>query len=62
MAFRGLQAESASQGNAHRSIAKELSDLVAGPFQEWAAGHKVSKLACLQRVVWMISQFHPSWV
>ena len=37
MAFRGLQAESVAQGNAHRAIAKELTDLVAGPFDDWAA-------------------------
>lgn len=41
MAFRGLQAESVAQSNAHRDIAKELTDLVAGPFDEWAAGHRV---------------------
>ncbi|KAH8116279.1 hypothetical protein DFH11DRAFT_1828006 [Phellopilus nigrolimitatus] len=40
MAFRGLQAESHAQGEAHRSVAKELKDLVADPFDEWARGHK----------------------
>ena len=41
MAFRGLQAESANQGEAHKAIAKELHTLVADPFDEWAQGHKV---------------------
>ncbi|EJD07412.1 uncharacterized protein FOMMEDRAFT_100626 [Fomitiporia mediterranea MF3/22] len=40
MAFRGLQAESAAQGEAHRTVAKELKELVADPFSEWAVGHK----------------------
>ncbi|KAL5513060.1 RGA8 [Sanghuangporus vaninii] len=40
MAFRGLQAESAAQGEAHRTVAKELKELVADPFAEWADGHK----------------------
>lgn len=41
MAFRGLQAESAAQGEAHKAIAKELQTLVGEPFEEWAHGHKV---------------------
>lgn len=41
MAFRGLQAESAVQGEAHKAIAKELQTLVWEPFEEWAHGHKV---------------------
>ena len=41
MAFRGLQAESAAQGEALMSVAKELRELVAEPFAQWAAGHKV---------------------
>lgn len=41
MAFRGLQTESANQGEAHKAIAKELHTLVADPFDEWAQGHKV---------------------
>lgn len=41
MAFRGLQAETVAQGESHRVIAKELTELVADPFDEWAAGHKV---------------------
>jgi hypothetical protein len=41
MAFRGLQSETARQGDAHVVIAKELHTLVADPFQEWAGGHKV---------------------
>ncbi|KDQ61776.1 hypothetical protein JAAARDRAFT_123616 [Jaapia argillacea MUCL 33604] len=40
MAFRCLQAESVNQGTAHRQVAKELNDLVAGPFEEWAVGHR----------------------
>ena len=44
MAFRGLQGEALAQGSAHRAIAKELTDLVAGPFDEWAAGHRVGLL------------------
>lgn len=41
MAFRGLQSESIIQGQAHKSIARELQTLVAEPFDEWAQGHKV---------------------
>lgn len=41
MAFRGLQAESVAQGEAHKAIAKELHTLVADPFNEWAQGYKV---------------------
>ncbi|KAL9713703.1 Rho-GTPase-activating protein 8 [Leucoagaricus gongylophorus] len=40
LAFRGLQAESTAQGQAHRSIAKELIILVADPFEEWSEGYK----------------------
>ncbi|KAF8892093.1 hypothetical protein BD779DRAFT_1670440 [Infundibulicybe gibba] len=40
MAFRGLQAESAAQGQAHKNISKELDTLVADPFDEWAQGYK----------------------
>lgn len=52
MAFRGLQAESAAQGQAHNSIAKELSTLVADPFDDWARSYKVrsihnNRLQCL---------------
>lgn len=43
MAFRGLQAESVAQGQAHHSISKELDTLVADPFDEWAQGYKVSR-------------------
>lgn len=50
MAFRGLQAESVNQGQAHNSIAKELTTLVADPFDHWAQAYKVylylSSLAC----------------
>ncbi len=42
MAFRGLQAESAAQGRVHNNIAKELTTLVADPFEDWALGYKVS--------------------
>lgn len=41
MAFRGLQAESAAQGEAHRALAKEINTLVADPFEDWARGHRV---------------------
>ncbi|KAG6879243.1 hypothetical protein C0992_004236 [Termitomyces sp. T32_za158] len=41
-AFRGLQAESVIQGQAHRNIAKELDTLVADPFEQWAGGYAVS--------------------
>ena len=41
MAFRGLQAESINQGQAHNSIAKELTTLVADPFDHWAQAYKV---------------------
>ncbi|KIJ65674.1 hypothetical protein HYDPIDRAFT_175034 [Hydnomerulius pinastri MD-312] len=40
MAFRGLQAESAAQGQIHRDIAKDLQTLVAEPFNKWAQGYK----------------------
>jgi hypothetical protein len=42
MAFRGLQAESVKQGQAHNSIAKELTTLVADPFDQWAQAYKVN--------------------
>ncbi|EIN06168.1 hypothetical protein PUNSTDRAFT_145491 [Punctularia strigosozonata HHB-11173 SS5] len=38
MAFQGLQAESARQGEVHNAIAKELQSLVAEPFEVWARG------------------------
>jgi len=41
MTFRGLQEESKAQGQAHSSIAKELTTLVADPFDGWARGYKV---------------------
>ena len=41
VAFRGLQADSIAQGEAHRSISRELESLVADPFEKWADGHKV---------------------
>lgn len=41
MAFRGLQSESAAQGQVHMTVSKELKDLVADPFAQWASGHKV---------------------
>nr|GAT46765.1 predicted protein [Mycena chlorophos] len=40
MAFRGLQAESATQGNAHKTIANELETLVVDPFEHWAIAYK----------------------
>ena len=39
MAFRGLQAESVKQGEVHLSIANELENLVADPFESWADRH-----------------------
>lgn len=41
MAFRGLQAESTAQGQAHKAIATELETLVADPFDQWAQTYKV---------------------
>ena len=41
MTFRGLQAESAAQGQIHRDIAKDLQTLVVEPFYVWAQGYKV---------------------
>ena len=41
MAFRGLQAESQKQGEAHQALAKELEISVAGPFEHWAHAHRV---------------------
>ncbi|TFY73579.1 hypothetical protein EWM64_g10433 [Hericium alpestre] len=40
MAFRGLQAETVKQGEAHDSISKELISLVVEPFSKWAKGYK----------------------
>ncbi|KXN86633.1 Rho-GTPase-activating protein 8 [Leucoagaricus sp. SymC.cos] len=40
LAFRGLQAESVAQGQAHRTVANELASLVADPFEEWAEGYE----------------------
>ncbi len=41
MAFRGLQAESKKQGEAHHALAKELETMVASPFEQWAQSHRV---------------------
>ena len=41
MAFRGIQAETAQQGDVHKSIARELQHLVADPFEEWAESYHV---------------------
>jgi hypothetical protein len=41
MAFRGLQAETAEQGGAHKAIARELQQLVADPFEKWAKVYHV---------------------
>jgi hypothetical protein len=46
MAFRGLQAESFNQGQAHNSIAKELTTLVVDPFDHWAQAFKVCFYLC----------------
>ncbi|KAJ6581367.1 hypothetical protein B0H19DRAFT_1060957 [Mycena capillaripes] len=40
MAFRGLQAESTAQGQAHKTVAAELETLVADPFDQWAQTYK----------------------
>ncbi|KAG1746630.1 uncharacterized protein EDB91DRAFT_1118048 [Suillus paluster] len=40
MAFRGLQAESETQGQVHKDISKDLRALVADPFNEWARGYE----------------------
>lgn len=42
LAFRGLQSETAAQGQIHKTIAHELDTLVADPFDSWAQGYKVS--------------------
>jgi len=47
MAFRGLQRESAAQGKAHHNVAKELTTLVADPFEDWALRYKVCSRAVL---------------
>lgn len=48
VAFRGLQAESIVQGQAHKTIAQELDNLVASPFDEWAQGYSVSRtISCV---------------
>jgi hypothetical protein len=41
MAFRGLESESVKQGEIHKAIARELLELVAGPFATLAQEHKV---------------------
>ncbi|KIK99806.1 hypothetical protein PAXRUDRAFT_822344 [Paxillus rubicundulus Ve08.2h10] len=40
MAFRGLQVESAAQGQIHRDIARDLQTLVAEPFNIWAQDYR----------------------
>ncbi|TEB11877.1 hypothetical protein FA13DRAFT_1782956, partial [Coprinellus micaceus] len=40
LAFRGLQSETAAQGQIHKTIAHELDTLVADPFDSWAQGYK----------------------
>ncbi|KAN0102514.1 hypothetical protein V8E52_011358 [Russula decolorans] len=51
MAFRGIQAETAQQGDVHKSIARELQDLVADPFEEWAQSYHERLLASRSTVV-----------
>jgi hypothetical protein len=41
MAIRGIQAETAQQGDVHKAIARELQHLVADPFEGWAKGYHV---------------------
>ena len=48
VAFRGLQAETAAQGQIHLNIAKELESLVAEPFDNWAQSYKVRFHPCLR--------------
>ncbi|KAF9646360.1 hypothetical protein BDM02DRAFT_3099970 [Thelephora ganbajun] len=40
MTFRGLQAESAENGQLHEAVSNELRTLVAGPFQAWTEKYK----------------------
>lgn len=47
MTFRGLQNESASQGQVHKNIAKELETLVVDPFDSWAQSYKVCMIAAI---------------
>lgn len=51
MAFRGLQAESANQGQAHATVAKELIQLVAEPFEQWADQYKHRLIQSKETVV-----------
>lgn len=44
MAFRGLQAETAQQGGVHQAIARELHQLVADPFENWAKDYHVGPI------------------
>lgn len=44
MAFRGLKEESLNQGKAHETAANDLGKKIADPFEDWAAGYKVSTI------------------
>ena len=41
MTVSGLKEETKAQGQIHESIAKDLEEKIAAPFQEWAEGYKV---------------------
>ncbi|KAH0582749.1 Rho-GTPase-activating protein 8 [Termitomyces sp. J132] len=61
-AFRGLQAESVIQGQAHRNISKELGTLVVEPFEQWALGYaeriKSNKVTVLDNWLRSYEQAH----
>ncbi|HEV7737605.1 MAG TPA: hypothetical protein VGO47_09590, partial [Chlamydiales bacterium] len=50
MTFRALQSESQNQGEAHKTVAKDLASLVADPFGQWASGHAVGAVPGLLKV------------
>ena len=41
MTVSGLKEETKAQGQIHETIAKDLEEKIAAPFQEWAEGYKV---------------------
>lgn len=41
MTVNGLKEETKAQGKVHESIAKDLEEKIAAPFEEWAEGYKV---------------------
>lgn len=56
MAFRGLQAESISQGAAHEAASKELYALVAEPFEAWCQGYKVGYITLVKHGIPLVEQ------